>query len=358
VGILAGAFGGATLAEQAALRFEDAGIGEGPADALGVGFIVLGITFLSLVFGELVPKRIALAHPERIASVMSRPLRALGLAGRPVVALLGGSTNLVLGLLRIREDSDRSISAEELHMLLLESTRAGAIEAGEQEFASAALQLGDVDVSDVMTPRPEVTWLDLGDEVGANLALVAASTHHWFPVVDETADSVRGAVAVRDLFRASLNGASINLRSLVKPVAFLPESMSLLSALEQMRNHEVPLAIVIDEYGGTAGIVTMNDVVGAIVGDIGREANERPEVEPLGPGAYSIDGRAPLSRLEVILDFHGLAGSGEYQTLAGFVLHLLGQIPEVGETVHRESLRFEVTEMEGRRVSRVAVTKL
>ena len=357
VGILAGAFGGATLAEQLASRFEDAGTSAGVANALGVGLVVLAITYLTLVFGELVPKRVALEHPEGIAVLMSRPLRALGKAGSPLVSVLSVSTELVLRLLRIRPGGADAISEEELRILLAESTRAGVIEAGEHRVATAALQLGDRDVQDVMTPRPDVTWLDIADEPSEILETLATSRHHWFPVIEGNAEKVLGAVAVRDLFAAVAAGRQPDVRAALKPVEFLPESLSLLLALEQLRKDEVPLAVVVDEYGGTSGIVTVTDVVEAVVGQFASDQHDALDIVTLANGSLSVDGR---TRLEVLAQHPGAPAVGEssdYQTLAGFMLHQLGRIPVVGDACDWEGFTFEVSDMDGRRIDRILIRR-
>lgn len=357
VGILAGAFGGATIAEQAALRFEDAGASEGVADALGVAVVVVAITYFSLVFGELVPKRLALAFPERIAAFMARPLRILGASGSPIVAVLSFSTETVLKVLRVRPESGSSISAEELRMLLLESTRAGVIESAEHELASAALQLGDHNVADVMTPRLEVAWLDITDPPDVNWRRIAATNHHWFPVMEEDADRILGVVAVRDLFAAEVHGEQRDLRDILRPVEFVPESLSLVSALEQMRHDEVPLAVVVDEYGGTNGIVTVTDILGAVVGDFASDAQDRPDVVVRQDGSWLADGRMTMERLAESIEGFDFEESGEFQTLAGFVLHALGRIPGVGESFAMAGFRFEVVDMDARRVDRVLISR-
>lgn len=357
VGILAGAFGGATLAEQLAARFEDAGSGEGVANALGVGLVVLGITYLTLVFGELVPKRVALEHPEGIAGAMSRPLRMLGRIGAPVVAVLSFSTETVLRLIRVRPGAGSGVSEEEIRVLLAESTRAGVIEVGEQVLASAALQLGDRDVQDVMTPRMEVTWLDAGHDPDTVMRTVADSRHHWFPVIEGSADTVLGAVAVRDLFAAVARGGQPELRSVIQPVEFLPESLSLLLALERLRKDEVPLAVVVDEYGGTSGIITVTDVVAAVVGGFAVDEDETPDIVSLPDGGLSVDGRIRLEALAQHPAAPEIAESSDYQTLAGFVLHALGRIPVVGDTFQWEGYWLEVSDMDARRIDRVLIRK-
>ena len=357
VGILAGVFGGATIAEKLAIRFEDTGMSEGVANALAVASVVIAITYLSLVFGELVPKRLALAFPERIASTMASPLSGLGRAGAPVVGLLSVSTEAVLRVLRVRSTGETAVTAEELRMVLLESTRAGVIEEAEQEMASAALRLGDRSVSEVMTPRVEVTWLDVNDAAEATRATIAERQHHWFPVVDGDADTVLGVVAVRDLFTAGVRGEPAELRRLVRPVGFVPESISLVDALERMRLDAAPLAVVVDEYGGTNGIVTLTDIVGAVVGDFASDPEDRPDIVERGDGSWLVDGRVGVDRLAETLDLELEEDGGDFQTLAGLVLHSLGRIPAVGDRFEAAGFTFEVVDMDARRVDQVLVTR-
>jgi putative hemolysin len=319
--------------------------------------VVIAITYLSLVFGELVPKRLALAFPERIASLMARPLRLIGVGGAPIVSVLSFSTETVLRILRVRPTSDAAMTEEELRMVLIEGTRSGIIEAAEQEMASAALQLGDRQVSDVMTPRLEVAWLDVTHREEDTWQKVAETNHHWYPVVEEAADTVLGVVAVRDLFAASIRGEARSLRTSLRPVEFVPESLSLLAALERMRQDEVPLAIVVDEYGGTNGIITITDILGAVVGEFASDASEGPDIVERSEGSWLIDGRVSMERLADTLGPFAFQDSGDFQTLAGFVMHALGRIPAVGDTFEAGDFTFEVVDMDLRRVDRVLVTR-
>ena len=355
VGILAGVFGGATVAEKLAMQFEDAGLSEGVAGALSVATVVIVITYLSLVIGELVPKRIALAHPETIASKVSRPMKFLALIGGPLVSLLSFSTDSILRVLRVKGGGDSAISEDEIRMLLLESTRAGVFEPVEQEIATAALRLADRHVVDVMTPRMDVVWLDLNDDAAELLKVAADAPHLWFPVVDGGSDSVAGAISVKDLFRSFVAGDRPDIRRSLKAVTFMPESVSLAVALGTLRDSEAPLAVVVDEYGGTSGIVTLTDVLESVIGDLPAAPGETADIIERADGAWDIDGRLPLDRLWETLELRGEPPEGDFQTLAGLILHHLGRIPVAGDRVALGELQLEVTLMDARRVERVLV---
>lgn len=358
VGILAGAFGGATLAEELAHRLESAGLGERAAGTAAVALVVLGITFLSLVIGELVPKRLAMLHAETIASRVARPMGALSRFGGPIVSLLGWSTDAVLWVLRARRPTDGALTEEEIRIVLQEGTDAGVIEAAEREIAAAVFQLGDRDVSDVMTPRPEVTWLDIDDPAEQLIERALSIAHEFVLVCQENADNVRGVVSVRQLLQSCYRGETLPLRDLVRPVPFVPETLSLLAALEEFKRGEAHLAVVVDEYGGTSGIVSVTDILEAIVGDLPGNALEEPDVVERPDGSLLIDGRLDVDDLRERLDVRTLPGEGRYQTLAGFVLHQLGHIPSVGERFAWDGRLFEVVDLDGNRVDRVLVSRI
>ncbi len=356
VGILAGAFGGATVAETLADGLEGRGVDEDWAGPLAVGLVVLGITYLSLIVGELVPKRLALAHPERVASIVSRPMNVLASVARPAVALLSLSTEAVLRVLRLGAPSDEAVTEEELRLLIQQGAEAGVIEAAEQEMAFAVLQLGDRTVADIMTPRTEVSWIDATDDIEAILTQVADGPHDRFPVCRRGPDDVLGVVAVKELFAAARRGPVTDIESVMRPALFIPESATMLTALERFREGG-PFGIVIDEYGGMAGVATLTDLLEIIVGQLPESAGE-PEDEPIvaGPdGSWLVDGRLSTERLRVLLGWRGLPRDGSYQTLAGLVMDELGHVPSTGEEFATLGYRFIVVDMDGRRIDRVMI---
>jgi putative hemolysin len=357
VGILAGAFAGATVAETLADRLAELGLSETAAGTLAVAAVVAAVTYLSLILGELVPKRIALAHPEALASRAARPMRLLSTLLAPAVALLGLSTRAVLRLLGVKAAAGEAVTEEELQLLLRQSAESGAIERGEHEIASAALRLGDLRLSDRMTPRPQVAWLDVTETAEATHAVILSHPHDRFPVCEGSPDEVLGIVAARDFLVGSLKREPFDLRALVKPALFLPESLTLLTALDRFRQERASAAIVIDEFGGTAGFVTLTDFIEPVMGELPSEEQQEPLVVEREDGSLLIDGQLPTADLKRRLGVVSLPDEEEYQTLAGFVLIQLGRVPRTGERFEWDGFAFEVVDMDGHRVDEVLVSR-
>lgn len=356
VGILAGAFGGATLADHLANWFRDQGVSEGWATPLAVGAVVIAITYLSLIVGELVPKRIALAQPERVAGVVARPMHALSVVAAPAVNLLSISTDAVLGLFRLGRVGEAAVTEEELRMLLQMGAESGVIEAAEQEMAFAVLRFGDRTVADIMTPRTDVTWIDASDPLDEILDTIAGAPHDRFPVCQRSPDDVLGVLAVKELFAAQREHDIADIRLVMRPALFIPESASVLTALERFREGG-PFGIAIDEYGGMAGVVTLTDLLECIVGDMPQPGEDDAEAIAAGPdGSWLIDGRVSIERLGEMLQLGALPQPRGYQTVAGFVLEELGHVPSVGDAFTYGDFRFVVVDMDARRIDRIMVT--
>jgi putative hemolysin len=358
VGIFAGAFGGATVAEQVSVWLGDAGLAEGLSEILSVAIVVVVIAYLSLVVGELVPKRIALQHPEGIAAAVARPMRLLSRAAAPVVALLSLSTDTVLRLLRIRKSEGSAISEEEIRILLQQSTEAGVLHPREEAMASAVLRLGDRNAGDVMTPRPDVVWVDRHATPDAVRELVVTRPHGRYPVADHDVDHVIAVVALKDLVAQIGRALAPDLGPILRPALFIPESLPAIEALERIREAREPLAVVVDEHGGTAGVVTLADIVSAIVGEF--STTDEPEDQDFvrrPDGSLLVDGAVPVDQLKEELGADELPDEDDYATFAGFVLHQLGRIPVTGERFEWDEWAFEVVDMDGRRVDKVLVRR-
>jgi putative hemolysin len=356
VGILAGAFGGATLAETIAGRLRDAGLSDAYAQTAGVVLVVLAITYLSLVVGELVPKRLAMNNPERVASRMARPMRVLAAIARPAVTLLTISTELTLRLLGIRASNDPAVTEEEIKLAIQQGTEAGVLDEAEEELVTSVFRLADRRVGELMTPRPAVVWLDLDDPTDAVVQEMVASPYLHFPICWGDLDRVLGIVSVRDLWIQMVSGSAIDLTTAVRPALFLPETMPALRALEAVKEAHAQMALVVDEFGGTAGLITLTDLLEAIVGDLPPQpGEEEPRAVRRDDGSWLIDGLLPIDELKKTLGVTHLPDEGEYQTLAGFVISRLGRIPAAGDSFDWDSLRFEVVDMDGNRVDKVLV---
>jgi putative hemolysin len=361
VGIFAGAYGGATLAEEMAGLFAQVPFLADYGEAIGVGIVVLGITYLSLVIGELVPKRLAMSNPEQIASAVAPAMRALSRLTSPVVRLLGFSTDLVIRLLGTKEGGGAPVSEEEIRLLLEQGTAVGIFEPEEQEVVEHAFELADQTVNVLMTPRPEVVWLDLADPIDHNLETVARGGHSRYPVAQDDLDQVKGFVYAKDLLARCLTGQPVELRPLLRPAVFLPESVTALDAIERLKEAHVDIAVVIDEYGGFQGILTVDDILEELVGGIPgagvaleREAVQRPD------GSWLLDGRLPADEVKETLEIQSLPyeDTTRYRTLGGLAMLCLDKIPSSGDSFVCAGWRFEVVDMDGLRVDKVLAVPL
>jgi putative hemolysin len=360
VGILAGAFGGATLSEELAVRIAQVPRLAPYRDAIAFSVVVAGITYLSLVLGELVPKQFALTAPEKIASVLARPLRLLSKVSAPAVFVLDGSTRLILRLLGTRPSDEPPITEEELRHLLKLGTRAGVFEEGEQEIVARVLRLGERRIGELVTPRRSMVALDVDDPPDVNWSKIAASGHFYFPVYEGTPDRVLGLVSVKDLWAGAVAGETPDLRSLLQEPVYLPEGVSALRGLERLRETGSHLALVLDEYGGVEGLVTLHDILRAIVGEL---PTPQQQAEPMAvrreDGSWLLDGRLSVSDLREHLGISSAddADMEEFQTLGGFVMGQIGYVPETGDAFDWGGFRFEVIDMDDRRVDKVLVAE-
>ncbi|MGJ7440062.1 hemolysin family protein [Aquipuribacter sp. MA13-6] len=358
-GFFSASFGAATLAPALAPGLVRLGLGEGAAQTTAFIGVTLVIAALSLVLGELAPKRLALQRAEGLSLLAAAPLDVIARVLRPVIWLLSRATDLVVRLLGGDPDAGREeMGEEELRSLVREHE---ALDPDERRIVSEALDLADKMVRDVLIPRTEVTFLDGALSVGGALDVAVDQPHSRYPVVGDSADDVLGFVHVRDLYGAVRRGrAAEPLRDNLRAVPFLPETLPVLTAMSVMRRAAVHLAVVVDEYGGTAGIVTLEDFVEEVLGDIRDEYDEQlVERAELPAGVVELDG---LTHVDDVGDHvPGLVldpGSSEagFETVAGFVMARMNRVPEVGDRVGLHGYQLVVTEMDGRRVSRVRVT--
>ena len=359
IGILTGAFGGATLAEQIGKALSGISWLAPYSEVLGVAIIVLLITFLSLVLGELVPKRLALNNPERLASLLAPPMSALSRLARPFVQVLSISTDIVLRILRVKPSSDPSVTEDEVRQMIYEGTRIGIFEAVEQEIVERVFRLGDRKVSTMMTYRTDVVWLDIDDTIEENLDKIARSAHSRYPVRQGDMDKILGILQVKDVYACIRAGETPNLMALLKQPLFIPEAMTALEVLEKFRQHKQHLALVVDEFGGVTGLVALGDVLQAIVGDIPTiEEEVEPQIVRREDGTLLLDGMLSIDELKDILNLERFPeeDEGAYETLGGLLMAQLGRIPTTGDNFTWGELRFEVVDMDGYRVDKVLIT--
>ncbi len=361
IAIISGAFGEQTLSNYFRPILKSIPFVEPYSDALAFGMAVLTITYLTLIFGELVPKRLALNTPEAIARSVAGPMTVLARMTAPVVYLLSRSTDLVLKLLGVRPSSEPQVTEEEIKVLIEQGTEAGMFEQAEEDIMKRVFQLGDRRVSAIMTPRVDIIWLDLEDAYDENLRTLREGAHARFPVCQDGLDNLLGLVKVYDLLMETLDGEKLDLtKSLQKPV-FVPESTRALKVLELFQQTGNQLAFVVDEYGVIQGLVTLTDIFQALVGDLPSvEELQEPQAIQREDGSWLLDGMLPIYQFKEILemDDRELPGEhrGSYHTLGGFVVMYLGRIPISADHFTWGGLRFEVVDMDGNRVDKVMVS--
>lgn len=356
VGILTGAFGGATIAGALATPLSQIPVIGPYANAVSFILVVGTITFLSVVVGELVPKRIALQNTERIAAAVARPMRALSVVAWPAVRLLGLATDAILSVFRLDAPAEASVSEEEIRMLVEQSAQAGIIEEVERDMVESVFRLGDRPLDTMMTPRPEIVWLDVNAPEEKIREIVKNSSHSRFPVCDGQLDKALGVVRSKDLLSRCLSDEPLDLRVVMQEPLFAPENAQALKALERFKQTGVHLALLVDEYGGIDGMVTLIDILEAIVGDIPTmDEIVEPPIVTREDGSWLVDGLISVEDFKQAFDIRALPGEGEYQTLGGFVVFMLGSVPVSGNHFGYGGFRFEVADMDGKRVDKVIV---
>src|SRR5216683_1400647 len=358
IAILSGTFGEATLGESLQHQLEDQGGWLARyAHAISMAVVVIGIAYFSLILGELVPKRIALVHPERIAVALARAMRMFARVGAPIEWFLSASTNLVLRLLPSHSDGAAPVTDEEITFMLREGAAAGHIHQAETAIVEMALRLGDRRASTVMTPRTQIEWLDLDDPEEENRRKVRESAYSRFPVVQGGSQQVVGIVQAKDLLASCLAGQPFDLRAATRPPLYLPNTVTVLRVLEVFKTSGEPMALIVDEYGDLEGLVTPSDILEALVGDIPGSAEADQRVVRRDDGTWLIDGMVGLDELKQLLGISHLPGEDmDFHTLGGYLMARLNRVPMEADRITGGDYRFEVVKMDGRRVDRVLVS--
>ncbi len=355
IGVLSGAVGGATISELLTTEFAKIPVLQPYSESLALGIVVMVITVLSLWLGELVPKRLALHSPEQIARTVAGPMFFISKVFSPIIKILSGATNLVLKLMGVKPSIESPITEEELQVLIAQGTQAGVFEEAEQDMVEGVFSLGDQRIYSLMTPRTDVIYLDIEDSLEEIHQKIAGSEFSRFPVRQDSLDTILGIVKARDLLVRSLSGEEIKLKELLTPAFFIPETMFASRALEIFKEKGTELLLVIDEFGGLQGLLTINDILEEIVGQI---EIEEPQATQRQDGSWLLDGMLGVDEFKEIFKVHALPHEDEYETLSGFVMVSLGQVPQTADQFEWHSLRFEVIDMDGRRVDKVLVTTL
>jgi putative hemolysin len=361
VGILSGAIGEAALAGPLAAWIGQAPVLAPYAKGLALGVVVVGITYLSVVVGELVPKRLALLKPEVIAAFIARPMQWLARAARPLVWLLSASSDGLLRLLRARRGDEPPVTDEEIEVLMQQGAEAGVFHRSEQEIVANVLRLDEQRIGAIMTPRADIYTIDLDEPEARVREQLAECQHHRVVVVRGSFERVLGVLHVTDLLMPAIEGRPLEIERILRPPLYVPVSVTTTKLMELFRKARAQLALIVDEYGELQGLVTLTDVMASIVGDVPAEgvAVEQDAVQR-EDGSWLIDGAVGIERFRSLLDLDALPGEdeGAYNTLAGFALYQLGRIPAIGEPFDAAGLRFEIVDMDRTRIDKVLVSRL
>jgi putative hemolysin len=359
VGILAGTFGTRAFAEPLSTIIASITAIAPYSQAIALGLAVLGLTYLLLVVGELVPKRLAMRSPDTIAAVLALPLRWFSKMLSPLASLLTISTDVVCRLFGKTQAQEPAVTEEEIKTLVQQGTEAGVFEESEQDMVEAVLRLGDKTARSLITPRTKIAWIDLGDSIEQICEKIVQSGHSRFPVATETLDNVTGIVQAKDLLAMSLAGKSLDLKALIQQPLFVPRTISVLALLESFKKSSKHIALVVDEYGGIEGLLTHHDILEAIAGDMPFGARPSdPKAVQRQDGSWLLDGMLSIDEFKEIFHLESLPGEKKdaYQTLGGFVFTQMGRVPSVAEHFEWNDFRFEVVDMDGKRIDKVLVT--
>jgi putative hemolysin len=356
IGILTGAYSGASLGGPLAERLALLGVPAQAADEIGFGTVIAITTYLSLIIGELVPKQFALRSPEPIAAVVARPMLWLSRATAPFVWALDASSAAIFRLFGMTRESDDRVTAEELHLVVAEASKSGVIEESERAIISGVVRLADRPVREVMTPRTEIDWIDIDADQDAIMAVLANLPHSRLPVAEGSVDRIVGVVQARDIVGSLVAGRAVDLRALMRPLPIVPDQIDAMNTLEALRRADVPMALVHDEYGHLEGVVTPTDLLSSIAGDFAsdREVDDDPPVIERDDGSLLVSG---WWAADLLADRIGLTlpDDRDFATVAGLALAEMKRLPAIGDHFDFGGWRFEIVDMDGRKIDKLLV---
>ncbi|MDU4960602.1 MAG: hemolysin family protein [Sporomusaceae bacterium] len=361
IGILTGAFGSGAIARELSQLLKTIPLLAKYSDFLGLGIVVAAITYLSLIIGELVPKRLALAFPEKIAVVIAGPMSLFAVITKPVVQLLSISTQAILRLFAIKPSTDPPVTEDEIRILINQGTESGIFEETEKDMVDRVFLLNDIRIGALMTPRTQIEWLNVESEPAAILATCLQSRHSWLPVAQGKIDTIIGVVFVKELLIQHIAGKPVDLAVLARDILYIPKNMRALKALELLKQSGAEIALIADEYGGVSGLVTLDDILEEIVDDMpSAAADEDPDIVQREDGSWLISGMLPIEEFKDLFDLAALPGEDRdhFHTLGGFVVSYLGYIPGPAAFVQWNGLRIEVVDMDRTRVDKLLITRL
>ncbi|PMC36820.1 hypothetical protein CJ195_14595 [Bacillus sp. UMB0899] len=362
IGVITGAFGGATIAGQLSVYVEKVELLAPFSDTLSFAVVVGLSTYLSLIIGELVPKRIGMGNPEKVALIVAKPMYYFSKVGRPLIWFLSKSTEIVLKLLRIKPNDEPEVTEEEITQLIEQGVYSGVLEEIEQDMVEQIFDLGDKHLGNILTPRTKLVWLDLEDSFEENIKIMTESPYSKFPVGKGSLDSFEGIIHTKDVFSKVMQGKEFRLEECIEQALVLPESMKVFQSLESLKTSGQHQAMVIDEYGGIEGFVTLHDIVENIVGDMPDEDEIDPQIIKRDEETWLADGFVSFNAFVKYFDLEDisiqLSNKSSFHTLGGFITNQIGDIPKVTDTVQVKDLKLEVIDMDQFRVDKIMISKV
>ena len=352
IAILTGVYSGEKFSGRLVPFFEQFAPLKEYAQNIATGLIVIMVTFLTIIFGELIPKRLGLLRSEKIAIMVARPMRAFAWFTHPIVWLLNKVTRLIFTLFNVKTTHDNHVTEEEIKAIISEGTEQGTIEEAEQEIIERIFHLGDRNITSLMTHRNDIIWFDLNDSEFSIKEKILSEPHSIYPICDENLDAIKGFVSIKDLY---VSDDFTLFKDLMKSALFIPENNTAYQVLEKFKERKIHSAFIVDEYGSVQGMITLNDILEAIVGDMPEPHIEEYEITKRHDGTYLVDAQIPfynfLSRFEKTEWMN--EGEQEFDTLAGFILHELERIPHAGDQLEWKGFDFEIIDMDGHRIDKV-----
>ncbi len=360
IGILAGALGGARLAARLVPTLQEFSLLAPYAEGIAMVLVVAVITFLSLTLGELVPKRIGMTHPERIAMALARPMNRMSKLTGPAVTLLSWTTEAALKVFGVKRREEAPVTEEDVRMMMLQGLHAGVFHRTEKELIEGVFRLDELLVDDIMTPRTRIEWLNIDEPNEVNWRKIVSSGHTYFPAFQGNRDKVKGIVSIKSLWANLALTDSCEIRDLLTEPLIVPTSMTSTALLETFKKSGIHIALAANEFGGIDGLVTLNDVVEAVVGALpSREQPQKPKVRQRDDNSWICDALLGTNDLKKLMGTGDLPGEkdGDFQTLSGFLLHRLGRIPDEGDTLQAGDFTFEIIDMDGHRIDKVMIMR-
>lgn len=361
IGIFAGAFGGATLANSLDRFLESIPVLAPYSEALSLSIVVLAITYLSLIIGELVPKRLALSNPEKIAMYVARPMNFLSSVVSPVVTILSVSTDFILQRLNIKQINENEITEEEVRILIREGTKMGVFNTVEKDIVERTFNLSDKKATSLMTPRNEIVWIDISGKFESIREIISKKNFDYYPICKGSIDRIVGVINTEEVLAHYLTDGIIKLSEYLHKPLFIPPSMNSLKILGLFKKSGIHMAIIIDEYGSVEGVITIDDILTEIVGDIPMLGdNEEKNIIKRSNNTYLVDGLVTIDEFKEYFQANKLVGKnkGDYHTFGGFIIHNLGHIPKTGDKITISNFKIEVIDMDGNRVDKLLVSPL